>query len=146
LKVLGLDPAKKTGWAYYDDFWVVGKLNPYDTKAVMRCLGELWHLGVDHAFIEDCYLGGVGRNVATLKALVRCQTRLVMALEHYEIPHTLIVPTVWQGYFKVRGKRPERKQRAIEIAEPITGFKLTSDEADAVLIAEFGRVHHEEGK
>ena len=142
MKVLGLDPAKKTGWAYYDDFWVVGKLNPYDTKAVMRCLGELWHLGVDHAFIEDCYLGAVGRNVATLKALVRCQTRLVMALEHYEIPHTLIVPTVWQSYFKVKGKRPERKQRAIEIANEITGRELTSDQADAVLIAEFGRIHH----
>lgn len=136
--VIGLDPAIKTGWAYaVDGQYVWGTVDPYDTQAMEAVIREAVDHGVTTAYVEDAYLAK--HNVRTLKSLIRSQTRAVMACERYGVSIVMISATVWQAAWNIGGKRTERKAAALAVADRIAPGKKSSDEADAVLIAEYGR-------
>jgi len=136
--VIGLDPAIKTGWAYViDGQYVWGTVDPYDTQAMEAVIRDAVDHGVSTAYVEDAYLAK--HNVRTLKSLIRSQTRAVLACERYGVTVVMVPATVWQAAWSIHGKRADRKQAAVLIAERIAPGKKTSDEADAVLISEYGR-------
>lgn len=153
MSTLAFDPAKKTGYAFRAGrLWHTGVVDPRNHAAVLGVCKQAILAGVKLALIEDCYVSqkapepdpvtgkraAGGGNVKTLKSLQDKQTRVTVACELAGLQTELTYPVSWQSAFNIRGKREERKRHAKLIAERIAGRKLTQDEADAVLIAEYG--------
>ena len=138
MSTLGLDPAKKTGWAYRDgDYWRFGTLDPTDRDAVIDVVWAAKKAGCTHAYVEDCHVPGHG-NIRTVKSLQESQTRLVVACEMAGLRVVKVQPATWRQGFSLTGKRAELKRAAKIIAQQLGAPIKTNDEAEAVLISEYG--------
>ncbi|GAF89770.1 unnamed protein product [marine sediment metagenome] len=155
---IGIDPStKSTGYAYRDVAtrdWVLGSV-PADQ---MPCvLEQAARDGVTHALIEDVYVDR--RNFATSLLLKEVQTRIVVQLENLHVEpmwedkkgvvrYTVPILTWKHGMLEengvlVKGRDPQ-KARAVWVAKYALGAGVANDdEADAVCICEFARVHLE---
>lgn len=141
-KYLGFDSATVTGWAFRNRAgrWVNG------TFAADNLLLELAAIiptakaeGITHAIIEDCYLGyGPKMNPATIKRLQEIQTRICVECERAGLKVSKIYPSTWQAAWRLSGKRDVLKAGAKKTAALLGAVCVKQDEADAVLIAEYG--------
>ncbi len=109
---------------------------------------------VDKVFIETQYNGG-SHSLVNL-----CQrTGMIMGLcELHGTPYEMVLPTIWQGYFHMLGRRPKeitkykwgkiRAQNFIEKAEELTGHKPEDEDEAAAILIGYWAIHreHEQGK
>ena len=146
-RVVGIDPAAKTGWAVLDAegrrptrVVQAGSLKP-DANAVARLVRHLTQPWVkpDIVAIEDQYYG---RNVHTLKKLVETRSRFMQGFEAAGVRVVLVPANDWQmgllkGMIQPRSQRKERKKAAAMYGKRLYGEHAAAnqDEWDAICVA-----------
>jgi len=142
MTVIGIDPAKRTGYAYRDDTgeWCSGTVDPDDREALRRILQSAMKCGCTVAAIEDCYLD---KNAATFKKLAVIQGRIIAECISVGLKYKTINPTKWKrAMLTTGGWFPKRRQDQKTLARwvAIHLFHATPknyDEADAICICEY---------
>lgn len=80
-----------------------------------------------------------------IQKMIKNYTELVASLHHYHIPYIEVYPATWQSYLRLSRKsfetKGERKNRYKAVAQKLVAkeYKVSLWNADALLIAEFGR-------
>lgn len=135
---LAFDAAKRrTGWAYgAPGRWTTGLIDVLDTPALDTLIATVAKLGIRHATVENCYLGG---NVVTLKALQEAQTRIVTACERQGLAVDLVYAQTWQSDLGLTGPSEDRKLGAMRIARLLGYTGKSQDEADAVCLCDYAQ-------
>lgn len=87
-------------------------------------------------FYEDIQLQG---NVSTFKSLAKLQGVLECCILDRNISCILIPSATWKSHSCVRGRtRKEQKKNAILKVKELYGIKVSTDEADAILLGRYG--------
>lgn len=148
VRVLGFDNATKMmGVSVFDDgelvFYTVFNFNG---KVLEKRLLQIFDLlndyllsewEPDYVFVEDIQMQRL--QYVAFKALGMLLGVIVVALEHYEIPYTVVGSKVWRADFLVKGRsREEQKNHAMQIVKVMYNLDVTDDAAEAILIGKYG--------
>lgn len=146
IRTIGLDPATCTGWAYqHNGRWLTGDIFFYRGYMVdaAACLRETLVLarerGVRIAVVEDCY---ISRSWQTAKRLSEIQGIVCEAAQAAGLELHRVSPATWQCALLCVGRasREERKRAAYQYALRIGAEPTSQDQADAICLAEYGRL------
>jgi hypothetical protein len=144
--VIGIDPGSSTGHLCLlcdGGYWTtVGFAN--------HTLSEWWELVSIWVKMYDCEAicenvhGMPGMGVASISSFMRNVGAIEMALAGNKIPTRYITPQTWMKYYGVKRDKDETKtvwkKRLREVLQQrLPEVKCTVEQADAVLIALYGR-------
>lgn len=141
MKILALDQSTKhTGWSLWIngeliDYGVIDVDEGYDSITRMRIMGEKIAAIIDrrnprYVVIEQVQFQ---RNYKVYSQLSQLQGVLFHILFERKIEFTLVEPTKWRSFSKIKGKnREEQKAAAIQAVYEKYDVKVTDDIADAI--------------
>lgn len=145
VRILGIDPASRTGWAHSNGsrgVWeIVAKGDKHPGRRLERFRRLLFSAKRDHGIdliaAEDAGFGSNNRNTAALHDELRGVTKLCAA--EWEIPVVLFKPTQIKKWLTGRGNA--KKPDMIHFVGTLFGVHTTDDNvADAVAVMEFAKV------
>lgn len=141
MKILVLDQARNGAYAIFDyenkrllKYGTWGyKRTEYTYSQAIRMIENLvenliYDNDISAVFIEDI---SMRRNVAVFKNLAQLQGVLINLFEKSNILYDIIVPSVWQGYCKARGRKSK------EIKDSITAIEVDGKSKSKILSLQY---------
>lgn len=142
MKILCLDQSTKvTGYSV----WVDGKLNKYGhldskikennpikrMKKMIKLIDDvIGECSPDYIVIEGVQFQ---KNYNTYSQLSQMQGVIFCSIFQWDIPFSIIQPTMWKSFCDVKGKkRAEQKANTIKMVKEKFNLDVTEDEADSI--------------